>query len=244
MFERRLKVVLLILFALTGVLLARAAHLQVLNGAEWADRAEKAMLRPQWVETVRGRLLDLKGRPVAEDVASTDTMVDYRAVLRPPDPKWVANKAVERLRLRMGDGYRKASLSDRRSLRDDEVQFVLADRAMQAGLDEHLGHHDPELMDEVLELVRTVLKRATHHLDKFNRLWTAEGEALLRKPLKDILDMLDANLFRQIHRGTVVNLKAIASIARDDTGKGLVKLKNRPETLTVSRPFMAVFRNM
>ena len=127
MFERRLKVVLLILFALTGVLLARAAHLQVLNGAEWADRAEKAMLRPQWVETVRGRLLDLKGRPVAEDVASTDTMVDYRAVLRPPDPKWVANKAVERLRLRMGDGYRKASLSDRRSLRDDEVQFVLAD---------------------------------------------------------------------------------------------------------------------
>ena len=57
---------------------------------------------------------------------------------------------------------------------------VLADRAMQAGLDEQLGHHDPELMDEVLELVRHVLRRATHHLDKFNRLWAGEGEALTK----------------------------------------------------------------
>ncbi|MET0813619.1 MAG: LytTR family transcriptional regulator DNA-binding domain-containing protein, partial [Pseudoxanthomonas sp.] len=45
-------------------------------------------------------------------------------------------------------------------------------------------------------------------------------------------------------RSTIVNLKAIASIARDDTGKGTVKLKSRPETLTVSQPFMTLFRNM
>lgn len=57
---------------------------------------------------------------------------------------------------------------------------VLADRAMQAGLDEQLGHHEPGLMDELLELVRGVLRRATHHLDKFNRLWTHEGEALTK----------------------------------------------------------------
>ena len=57
---------------------------------------------------------------------------------------------------------------------------VLADRAMQAGLDEQLGHHEPELMDELLELVRGVLRRATQHLDKFNRLWTRDGEALAK----------------------------------------------------------------
>jgi hypothetical protein len=31
---------------------------------------------------------------------------------------------------------------------------------------------------------------------------------------------------------------------RDDTGKGVVRLRQRPETLTVSQPFMALFRNM
>jgi CHAD domain-containing protein len=57
---------------------------------------------------------------------------------------------------------------------------VLADRAMQAGIDGRLGHHDPELTDDLLELVRHVLRRATHHLDKFNRLWASEGETLTK----------------------------------------------------------------
>ena len=73
---------------------------------------------------------------------------------------------------------------------------------------------------------------------------TAEGESLLRKPIRELLDMLDENIFKQIHRSTIVNLKAIASITRDDTGKGVVKLKTRPETLSVSQPFMVLFRNM
>jgi len=48
----------------------------------------------------------------------------------------------------------------------------------------------------------------------------------------------------QIHRSTIVNLKAIAGIARDDAGRGVVRLKNRSETLIVSAPFMALFRHM
>ena len=80
--------------------------------------------------------------------------------------------------------------------------------------------------------------------NKYTVVMTAEGEALLRKPIRELLDVLDPVLFKQIHRSTIVNLKAIASITRDDTGKGTVKLKSRPETLTVSQPFMALFRNM
>jgi len=34
----------------------------------------------------------------------------------------------------------------------------------------------------------------------------------------------------QIHRSTIVNLKAIAGIARDDAGRGVVRLKNRSIT--------------
>ena len=79
---------------------------------------------------------------------------------------------------------------------------------------------------------------------KYTVVMTAEGESLLRKPIRELLEVLDPALFKQIHRSTIVNLKAVASIARDDTGKGIVKLKSRPETLTVSQPFMSLFRNM
>jgi DNA-binding LytR/AlgR family response regulator len=79
---------------------------------------------------------------------------------------------------------------------------------------------------------------------KYTVVMTADGEALLRKPIRELLDVLDAGVFKQIHRSTIVNLKAIASISRDDMGRGVVRLKNRPETLAVSQPFMALFRNM
>ena len=80
--------------------------------------------------------------------------------------------------------------------------------------------------------------------NKYTVVMTEEGESLLRKPLRELLDVLDPATFKQIHRATIVNLKAISSIARDDTGKGIVRLKNRPETLTVSLSFMPLFRNM
>jgi DNA-binding LytR/AlgR family response regulator len=79
---------------------------------------------------------------------------------------------------------------------------------------------------------------------KYTVVMTAEGEALLRKPIRELLEVLDPDIFKQIHRSTIVNLKAIASISRDETGRGVVRLKTRPETLAVSQPFMALFRNM
>ena len=79
---------------------------------------------------------------------------------------------------------------------------------------------------------------------KYTVVVTAEGEALLRTPLKELLEALDPHQFRQIHRSTIVNLKAVASVIRDDSGKGTLRLKGRSETLPVSVPFMALFRGM
>ena len=80
--------------------------------------------------------------------------------------------------------------------------------------------------------------------NKYTTVMTAEGESLLRTPLRELLDSLDAATFKQIHRSTIVNMKAVASVSRDDTGRGRLKLKNRPEMLTVSQPFMTLFRTM
>ena len=79
---------------------------------------------------------------------------------------------------------------------------------------------------------------------KYTTVVTAEGEALLRTPLCDLIEKLDAQQFKQIHRATIVNMKAIASISRDESGRGSIKLKARPETLSVSTTYMALFKNM
>ena len=80
--------------------------------------------------------------------------------------------------------------------------------------------------------------------NKYTVAMTSEGELLLRKPLRELLAELDPQFFKQVHRSTIVNLKAIASVSRDETGKGLLKLKTRPERLTVSQPYMTLFRAM
>jgi len=61
--------------------------------------------------------------------------------------------------------------------------------------------------------------------NKYTVVVTAEGEALLRKPIRDLLDVLDPAIFKQIHRSTIVNCRAIKGIVRDDAGKGIVRLK-------------------
>ncbi len=79
---------------------------------------------------------------------------------------------------------------------------------------------------------------------KYTVVVTAEGESLLRTPLRELLQALDAQRFRQVHRSTIVNMAAVASVTRDDSGRGVLRLKSRSETLPVSQPFMSLFRGM
>jgi DNA-binding LytR/AlgR family response regulator len=80
--------------------------------------------------------------------------------------------------------------------------------------------------------------------DKYTKVVTASSEALIRKPIKDLYDELDQEVFWQIHRATIVNLHAIASVERDWRDQPIVTLKSRPEKLTVSRTFAHRFKSM
>jgi DNA-binding LytR/AlgR family response regulator len=80
--------------------------------------------------------------------------------------------------------------------------------------------------------------------NKYTVVMTAQGEALVRKPIRELLEVLDPAVFKQIHRSTIVNMKAVASITRDESGRGTLRLKSRAETLPVSLSFMTLFRNM
>jgi DNA-binding LytR/AlgR family response regulator len=79
---------------------------------------------------------------------------------------------------------------------------------------------------------------------KYTRVVTEEGESVIRKSLKELLDELDPASFWQIHRSTIVNVRAIAGVSRDFGGHLVVKLRNRKETLSVSQPFAHRFRQM
>lgn len=83
-----------------------------------------------------------------------------------------------------------------------------------------------------------------HADDKYTRVVSAEGESLIRKPIRELSEELDPEQFWQIHRSTIVNAKAIAGVARDGVGRIRVKISGASESLEVSRSFAHLFRQM
>jgi DNA-binding LytR/AlgR family response regulator len=96
----------------------------------------------------------------------------------------------------------------------------------------------------VLKLVAIEQVLFFHADDKYTRVMTVDGESLIRKPIRELIDELDPERFWQIHRATVVNAKAIAGVTRDGVGRIQVKIKGASESLEVSRSFAHLFRQM
>jgi DNA-binding LytR/AlgR family response regulator len=80
--------------------------------------------------------------------------------------------------------------------------------------------------------------------EKYTRVQTAQVEALIRKPIKELVDEIDPRLFWQIHRSTLVAVKAIAGVTRDFRGRQIVSVKGHPEKLEVSRSYTGLFKGM
>jgi len=77
---------------------------------------------------------------------------------------------------------------------------------------------------------------------KYTRVVTAEQEALVRTPLRELASQLDASRFWQVHRGTLVSVRAIESVSVDEAGRREIALRGRPERLEVSRTFSHLFK--
>ena len=80
--------------------------------------------------------------------------------------------------------------------------------------------------------------------EKYTRVQTTRYEALIRKPVRDLAEELDPDLFWQIHRSTLVNVNAIEGVTRDMRGRHLVLIKGQPDKLEVSRSFVHLFKQM
>src|SRR6185295_6937666 len=80
--------------------------------------------------------------------------------------------------------------------------------------------------------------------EKYTRVVTADNEALIKTPIRELIDGLDPEVFWQIHRSTLVNVNAIAGVTRDFRGQAHVKIKGKDETLVVSRVYSHLFKQM
>lgn len=79
---------------------------------------------------------------------------------------------------------------------------------------------------------------------KYVRVVTANDEALIRTPLKELLAGLDLELFWQVHRGVVVRVAAIDRVRKDELGKWSLCLRGHRNALPVSGTFLHRFRGM
>jgi DNA-binding LytR/AlgR family response regulator len=80
--------------------------------------------------------------------------------------------------------------------------------------------------------------------EKYTRVQTEQAEVLIRKTLRELADELDPDEFWRIHRSTLVRVDAIAEVRRDERGRQMVRLRNCPLQLEVSRGHGHLFQQM
>ena len=175
-------------------------------------------------------------------------VVDY--VLKPADPERL-KLTVERVRQRM---------SARAQHEADAVGMVPAASlaahtpAMQQLLQQLAAQINPQQPPK-LQWIQATVRQAIQLIpledilffisdEKYTRVQTASMEALIRKPIQELVEEIDMSLFWQIHRSTLVNIKAIAGVSRDERGRQLVSVRGHPEKLEVSRSYVGLFKGM
>jgi DNA-binding LytR/AlgR family response regulator len=157
--------------------------------------------------------------------------VDY--VLKPADVERLS-KTVERLKSRLKAHDQPADMSN-----------MLSQLAKQMGMSKpnYLQWIQASIGQE-LRLIPVEEILFFQSDEKYTRVQTANYEALIRKPVRDLSEELDPALFWQIHRSTLVNAKAISGVVRTCAAATWYRSKGLTEKLEVSRSFVHLFKQM
>ncbi len=80
--------------------------------------------------------------------------------------------------------------------------------------------------------------------DKYTVVKTRAGESLIKKSIQQLTGEINPDQFWRVHRGTIINVGQIAEVSRSFAGRLIITLKDLPETLTVSRSYAHLFKQM
>jgi len=154
--------------------------------------------------------------------------VDY--LLKPPTDERLA-VAIERLKARLASPPRDlndvlAMLSEKLEPKHERLQWIKA------------------TVGPSLRLIPVADVLFFQSDEKYTRVVTAQGEALIKTPIRELMDGLDPARFWQIHRSTLVNASAIEAVTRDFRGQAHVKVRGSAESLVVSRIYSHLFKQM
>ena len=97
------------------------------------------------------------------------------------------------------------------------------------------------------DTVRIVPVDEVTHLqaqDKYVSLYTDHGEHLIRISLKELAEQLNPNVFVQVHRATIVNMRVVVTAERDFSGRVMLALKGVKDKVPVSRQYAHLFARM
>lgn len=159
--------------------------------------------------------------------------LDY--LLKPVEPDRLA-ETVERLRQRLADSA-PVPLADAGTL--DQLAAMLRERAQPQ-------RRLQWIKASVGSAVRLIPVEQVIYLksdNKYTLVVHEGGEALIRKTIRELADVLDPDRFAQIHRSAIVNLGQVTQfIHGDDAGE--VHLRGRGEKLAVSRSYVHLFQRM
>ena len=79
--------------------------------------------------------------------------------------------------------------------------------------------------------------------NKYTRIVSRDAENLIEESIKTLLPRLDPAEFLQVHRSTVVNLREVLLVERNETGGGLLQLRSCKDVLRISAPFLREFKS-
>lgn len=126
---------------------------------------------------------------------------------------------------------------------DDLIERIAARMASSSSVSEPLRWISASL-GEVIKLFAIDEVLFFQSDEKYTRVVTANDEAHVRKPLKELALGLDPQQFWQVHRGVMVRASAISRAQRDALGRITLHLKERNEKLPVSQAYAWRFKPM
>lgn len=200
---RRLFLVATLIALGLSILAAQAARLTILKGDELLADAQKRLVRLSWSPTVRGQIVDRKGRVLAHNRPSFDIAVDYRVI----SGEWVERQAAARARRDRGNDWAKLSREQRtRLIEETKPMYRAAVDRMWNVLAEETGRSRAEV-----DLKRMEVREQVDAMASFVRRRRAEQEL---RSLAESLGISEEELSRRLDRLDRPDLESTEELLR------------------------------